>query len=62
VSRKARGPAEVHVFQTGAHGIVNKGGGADYFMDCLEDWIRANKLLLSSAANSVPRNSPAPLG
>ena len=43
--RKARGPAELHVFQMGAHGFVNKGGGADHFMDRLEEWLRANKLM-----------------
>jgi acetyl esterase/lipase len=43
--RKAKGPAELHVFQMGAHGFVNKGGGADRFMDRLEEWLRANKLL-----------------
>ena len=48
--RKAKGPAELHVFQTGAHGFVNKGGGADHFMDRLEEWLKVNKLL-SKAAN-----------
>jgi acetyl esterase/lipase len=43
--RKAKGDAELHVFQTGAHGFVNKGGGADHFMDRLEEWLRVNKLL-----------------
>jgi acetyl esterase/lipase len=43
--RKAKGLAELHVFQMGAHGFVNKGGGADNFMDRLEEWLRANKLL-----------------
>jgi acetyl esterase/lipase len=43
--RKAKGPAELHVFQMGAHGFVNKGGGADHFMDRLEEWLRVNKLL-----------------
>ena len=43
--RKAKGPAELHVFQMGAHGFVNKGGGADHFMDRLEEWLRTNKLL-----------------
>jgi acetyl esterase/lipase len=43
--RKAKGNAELHVFQTGAHGFVNKGGGADHFMDRLEEWLRVNKLL-----------------
>lgn len=44
--RKAGGPAELHVFQMGAHGFVNKGGGADHFMDRLEEWLRANHLLM----------------
>lgn len=43
--RKGKGLAELHVFQTGAHGFVNKGGGADHFMDRLEEWLAANKLL-----------------
>jgi len=48
--RKANGPAELHIFQMGAHGFVNKGGGADHFMDRLEEWLRVNRLL-SKAAN-----------
>ncbi len=47
--RKAKGLAELHVFQMGAHGFVNKGGGADHFMDRLEEWLAANKLLTRSA-------------
>jgi acetyl esterase/lipase len=43
--RKASGPAELHIFQMGAHGFVNKGGGADHFMDRLEEWLTTNKLL-----------------
>jgi acetyl esterase/lipase len=43
--RKAKGPAELHVFQMGAHGFLNKGGGADHFLDRLEEWLGANKLL-----------------
>ena len=43
--RKGKGPAELHVFQMGAHGFVNKGGGADHFMDRLEEWLIANKIL-----------------
>jgi acetyl esterase/lipase len=43
--RKASGPAELHIFQMGAHGFVNKGGGADHFMDRLEEWLNSNKLL-----------------
>ena len=42
---QGKGEAELHVFQMGAHGFVNKGGGADHFMDRLEEWLRANKVL-----------------
>jgi len=48
--RKGGGPAELHVFQTGAHGFVNKGGGADHFMDRLEEWLAVNKVLSKPAA------------
>jgi acetyl esterase/lipase len=47
--RKGKGPAELHVFQMGAHGFRNKGGGADHFMDRLEEWLGANKLLSKPA-------------
>jgi acetyl esterase/lipase len=43
--RNAKGPAELHIFQMGAHGFVNRGGGADHFMDRLEEWLDTNKLL-----------------
>ncbi len=43
--RNAGIPAELHIFQTGAHGFVKKGGGADHFMDRLEEWLRVNNLL-----------------
>jgi acetyl esterase/lipase len=43
--RKGGGAAELHIFQLGAHGFVNKGGGADHYLDRLEEWLRANKLL-----------------
>jgi CubicO group peptidase (beta-lactamase class C family)/acetyl esterase/lipase len=43
--RKGKGLAELHVFQMGAHGFVNKGGGADHYLDRLEEWLAANKLL-----------------
>lgn len=43
--RKAKGQAELHIFQTGAHGFVKKGGGADHFMDRLEEWLQVNNLL-----------------
>jgi acetyl esterase/lipase len=46
--RKGKGRAELHVFQMGAHGFVHKGGGADRFMDRLEEWLAANKLLAKS--------------
>ncbi len=42
--RQGKGPAELHVFQMGAHGFINKGGGADHFMDRLEEWLGANGL------------------
>ncbi len=50
--RKAKGSAELHVFQSGAHGFVNKGGGADQFMDRLEEWLRVNKLLTKAPGDA----------
>ena len=59
--RKAKGLAELHVFQTGAHGFVNKGGGADFFMDRLEEWLAANKLLTHSPDRAAaPTALPSP--
>lgn len=43
--RKSKGLAELHIFQMGEHGFVNKGGGGDHFMDRLQEWLAANKLL-----------------
>ena len=40
--RKAGLPAELHVFQTGGHGFGKKGGGADHYLDRLEEWLRLN--------------------
>jgi acetyl esterase/lipase len=40
--RAAGRPAELHVFQTGGHGFLNKGGGGDQVIDRLEEWMRAN--------------------
>ncbi len=40
--RKANIPVELHVFQTGRHGFVNKGGGADHYLDRLEEWLKVN--------------------
>lgn len=49
IYRKAKGPAELHVFQKGGHGFVKKGGGADHFMDRLEEWLGTNQLLTRAA-------------
>lgn len=43
--RQANGPAELHLFQTGGHGFVTKGGGADHYLDRFEEWLKVNKLL-----------------
>ncbi|MSU49495.1 MAG: alpha/beta hydrolase [Opitutus sp.] len=40
--RKANVPVELHIFQMGAHGFVNKGGGADRFMDRVGEWMQVN--------------------
>ena len=42
--RKASVPVELHVFQTGRHGFVQKGGGADHYLDRLEEWLKVNGL------------------
>ena len=46
--QEAKVPVELHIFQTGAHGFVKKGGSADHFMDRLEEWLRVNGLLAKS--------------
>jgi len=51
--RKSKGLAELHIFQMGAHGFVNKGGGADHFMDRLQEWLAANKLLSKAEAGTA---------
>ena len=48
--RKANIPVELHVFQTGAHGFGKKGGGADHFMDRLEEWLKVNGWLTRPAS------------
>jgi len=48
---KAGLPAELHVFQTGAHGFVKKGGGADHYLDRLEEWLKLNGLLTRPATH-----------
>jgi acetyl esterase/lipase len=40
--RKAGLPAELHVFQTGQHGFGKKGGGADRYLDRVEEWLKLN--------------------
>jgi acetyl esterase/lipase len=40
--RKAGLPAELHVFETGQHGFGVKGGGADHYLDRLEEWLKVN--------------------
>ncbi len=40
--RDAGRPAELHIFQTGGHGFLTEGGGADFFMDRFAEWMRAN--------------------
>jgi acetyl esterase/lipase len=42
-------PAELHVFQTGQHGFVKKGGGSDHYLDRLEEWLKVNGLLTRPA-------------
>ena len=46
---KAGVPAELHVFQMGSHGFGKKGGGADHYLDRLEDWLNVNGLLTKPA-------------
>ena len=40
--KKAGFLAELHIFQAGRHGFVEKGGGADHFMDRLKEWMQVN--------------------
>ena len=39
------GKAELHAYQIGSHGFLNKGGGADYYLDRLGEWLKANGFL-----------------
>ncbi|MBS0630605.1 MAG: alpha/beta hydrolase [Verrucomicrobia bacterium] len=52
--REAKRPAELHVFQTGAHGFLNNGGGGDFFMDRFAEWMRANGWLKAATAGTGP--------
>ena len=40
--RKANVPVELHIFQTGAHGFRTKGGGADHYLERLDEWMKVN--------------------
>jgi acetyl esterase/lipase len=43
--QKGKGVAELHVFQIGGHGFVKRGGGADNYLDRLQEWLGTNRLL-----------------
>lgn len=43
--RKANIPVELHIFQMGGHGFAKKGGGADHYLDRVEEWMRVNGFL-----------------
>jgi hypothetical protein len=45
-------PVELHIFQTGRHGFGKKGGGADHFMDRLQEWLKLNGYLTKAAPTS----------
>ncbi len=47
--RKAGLPAELHVFQTGQHGFGKKGGGADHYLDRVEEWLKLNGWLAKAS-------------
>ena len=46
---KAGLKAELHIFQMGAHGFVAKGGGADSYLDRIQEWLKVNGLLTKTA-------------
>ena len=46
---KAGLKAELHVFQIGAHGFLGKGGGADNYLDRVQEWLKVNGLLTKAA-------------
>jgi acetyl esterase/lipase len=35
-------PAEIHVFQTGGHGFLKRGGGGDHVIDRFIEWMQGN--------------------
>jgi hypothetical protein len=47
----------------GGHGFVNNGGGADHYLDRLEEWLAVNKLLSKpSDAGARPNGAASRLG
>ena len=40
--KKAGFLAELHIFQAGRHGFREKGGGADHYLDRLQEWMKVN--------------------
>jgi acetyl esterase/lipase len=58
--RKAGLPAELHVFQTGQHGFVKKGGGADQYLDrALQEKSARKGVYLASKTTKDPMQSEA---
>ncbi len=51
--READRPTELHIFQTGGHGFLNYGGGADFFLDRFAEWMRANEWLPKGAEGNA---------
>jgi len=43
--RQANIPVELHVFQMGSHGFTRHGGGADHYLDRVEEWMKVNGFL-----------------
>ena len=46
---RRRAPPSCTFSRSARHGFVNKGGGADHFMDRLEEWLKVNGLLSKAA-------------
>jgi acetyl esterase/lipase len=40
--KKAGFLAELHIFQAGKHGFRETGGGADHYLDRLQEWMKVN--------------------
>jgi acetyl esterase/lipase len=43
--RQANIPVELHIFQMGSHGFTRHGGGADHYLDRVEEWMKVNGFL-----------------